>query len=81
MSHLNSYTRGVLDDWTPYDMFVERHGEEGRAFLEKIGITRIPPNEVTLDPALLGERFRRHAEKVVLRRYGVIPPAKKTGGA
>ena len=81
LSHLNSYTRGVLDDRAPYDVFVERFGEEGRAFLEKIGITRIPPNEVTLDPRLLGERFRRHAEKVVLRRYGVIPPAKNAGKA
>ena len=71
----------MLDDRAPYDVFVERFGEEGRAFLERIGITRIPPNEVTLDPRLLGERFRRHAEKVVLRRHGVIPPAGNAGKA
>ena len=77
LSHLNSYTRGVLDDRSPYDVFVERFGEAGRLFLEKLGVRRIEPNEVTLDPRLLGERFKRHAEQVVLKRNGVTPPGKK----
>lgn len=77
LSHLNSYTRGVLDDRAPYDVFVERFGEAGRIFLEKLGIRRIAPNDVTLDPRLLGERFKRHAAQVVLKRHGVTSPAKK----
>ena len=32
---------------------------------------KIPASEVTLDPYVLGKRFKRHAEKVVLDRYGV----------
>ena len=38
---------------------------------------RIVPNDVTLDPRLLGERFKRHAAQVVLKRNGVTSPAKK----
>ena len=77
LSHLNSYTRGVLDDRAPYDVFVERFGEAGRLFLEKLGIRRIEPNDVTLDPRLLGERFKRHAAQIVLKSNGVTTPAKK----
>ena len=77
LSHLNSYTRGVLQDRSPYDVFVERFGEAGRLFLGKLGIERIEPNDVTLDPRLLGERFKRHAAQVVLKRNGVTTPDKK----
>ena len=73
MSHVNSYTRGVQGDRAPYDAFVERFGEPGRAFLEKMGIVRIPPNDVMLKPELLGERYARHAAMVTLKKYGVEP--------
>ena len=73
-SHVASYTRGVLDNRTPYDTFVERFGEPGKRLLDALGIVKIPPNEVTLDPILLGERFKRHADRVILRKAGVIPP-------
>ena len=73
-SHVASYSRGVLDNRTPYDMFVEKFGEQGKKLLDALGIVKIPPNEVTLDPILLGERFKRHADRVVLRKAGVIPP-------
>ena len=43
-------------------------------FLDKLGIVKIPANEVTLDPILLGAKFKRHADRVVLRKAGVIPP-------
>ena len=77
-SHVGSYTRGRLGNKAPYDVFVEKFGARGRAFLDKIGIVRIPDNEVTLNPILLGEKFKRHAERVVLRQNGVLPE-KKTG--
>ncbi len=77
LSHLNSYTRGVLDDRAPYDVFVERFGEAGRLFLEKLGVRRIAPNDMTLDPRLIGERFKRHATQIVLKSNGVTPLAKK----
>ncbi len=70
-SHVNSYTRGVLDDRTPYDSFVARHGEAGRRFLDALGIVRIEPNDVNLTPALLGEKFARHAAHVILHRHKV----------
>ena len=49
MSHVNSYTRDGLGNRTPYDAFVELHGQRGRAFLDRLGIRRIPGNQVTLD--------------------------------
>ena len=73
-SHVASYTRGVLDDKTPYDVFVEKFGEPGKKLLDTLGIVKIPANEVTLDPMLLGAKFKRHADRVVLRNAGVIPP-------
>lgn len=73
-SHVASYSRGVLGDKTPYDTFVEKFGEPGRKLLDALGIVKIPPNEVTLDPMLLGAKFKRHADRVILRKAGVIPP-------
>ena len=71
LSHVNSYTRGVLGNGTPYDEFVKEFGEEGKAFLEKLGVVRIPANEVTLCPALLGSKFRRIANRAVMRKHGL----------
>lgn len=70
-SHVNSYTRGVLDGSTPYDSFAARHGEAGKKFLDALGIRRIEPNDVNLTPMLLGEKFASHAAQVILRRNGV----------
>ena len=53
--------------------FIERFGEEGKEFLDKLGIVKIPANEVTLDPILLGAKFKRHADRVILRKAGVTP--------
>ena len=78
-SHVNSYSRGVLGGKTAYETFVERFGEEGRKFLDELGIVKIPANEVTLDPILLGAKFKRHADMVVLRRAGATPPTNKSG--
>ena len=75
-SHVASYSRGVLDNQTPYDTFVEKFGEPGKKLLDALGVVKIPPNEVTLDPILLGEKFKRHADRVILRKAGVIPPKK-----
>ena len=75
MSHVNSYPRGVLDDRTAYDAFVDRFGDASKAFLNAMGIRKIPPEELLLKPALLGERFARHAARVTLRRNGVLPAA------
>ena len=50
---------------------MKEFGEEGKAFLEKLGIVRIPANEVTLCPFLLGSKFRRIANKAVMRKHGV----------
>ena len=71
VSHVDSYTRAWLGGRTPYDVFVELHGERGRAFLDRLGVRRIPGNQVTLDPMLLGAKFKRHADKVIMDKYGV----------
>lgn len=70
-SHVDSYTRDWLDGKSPYDAFAEMYGERGRAFLERLGVRRVPANQVTLDPILLGAKFKRHAEQVVMDRHGV----------
>lgn len=61
----------MLDNATPYDEFVKTYGDGAREFLSRLGIERIPSNQVTLDPILLGERFKRHADKVILKKNGV----------
>lgn len=49
MSHINSYTRASLGDKSPYEVFAFQYGKE---ILEKLGIKKIPANEVNLTPAL-----------------------------
>ena len=53
---------------------MERFGEPGKRLLDALGIVKIPPNEVTLDPMLLGAKFKRHTDRVILRKAGVVPP-------
>jgi len=50
MSHVNSYTRPVLNDKAPFDLFAFTYGD---ALLEKLNIRRIPSNNVILKPSLL----------------------------
>ena len=76
LSHLNSYPRESLGWRTPYDVFVEKHGEEGRTFLANLGIVRIPENQVTLHPFLLGAKYQKAADKAILRKNGVAPAQK-----
>ena len=45
--------------------------DEGRAFLDRLGIVRIPQDQVTLHPFLLGRKFQKAADKAVLRKNGV----------
>ena len=48
---------------------------EGRVFLDALGIVRIPSNQVTLHPFLLGQKYQRAADRAILKKNGVI--AKK----
>ena len=50
MSHINSYSRGKLDDKTPADMFEFIYGE---GILEKLDLFKVPANEIILKPSLL----------------------------
>jgi transposase, IS30 family len=50
MSNINSYSREKLNDRSPFDMFGFLYGFE---ILEKLGIRRIPANEILLKPLLL----------------------------
>jgi len=50
MSHINSYSREKLGGKSPIEMFDFLYGE---GLAQKLGHTRIPPNEITLIPALL----------------------------
>ena len=80
LSHLNSYPHESLGGKTPYDVFVAKHGAEGKAFLDALGIVRIPSNQVTLHPFLLGRKYQRAADMAILKKNGVIartPELKK----
>ncbi|HBH48372.1 MAG TPA: IS30 family transposase, partial [Bacteroidales bacterium] len=50
MNHINSYSRPVLNDKTPYDTFKFMFGEN---LLKKLGSTLVPANEICLKPSLL----------------------------
>ena len=71
LSHVNSYTRASLGGSTPYDEFAKAYGYEGRQLLDRLGIVKIPANDVTLDPYVLGKRFKRHADRIILKQNGV----------
>ena len=63
MSHVNSNTLPTHGNRAPYDLFVEKYGDEGKRFLDALGIRRIPGNQVTLHPFLLGRNFQRIADR------------------
>ena len=50
MSHINSYSREKLNDKTPVDMFGFLYGH---SVIEKLGLRKIPANEIILKPSLL----------------------------
>jgi transposase, IS30 family len=50
MSHVNSYSRLALNDKSPFDLFAFAYGPD---ILGKLGISRIPPNEIILKPTLI----------------------------
>jgi len=72
LSHVNSAPRPSLDGKTPYDEFVSFYGERGREFLDRLGIRRVNAESVVLDPMLLGEKFKREANRAILHRHGVL---------
>ena len=43
-----------------------------RRLLDRLGIVRVPQEEVTLHPFLLGRKFQKAADKAVLRKNGVV---------
>ena len=55
----NYHPRPSLGGRAPYDLFVEEFGAEGKRFLDKLGIVRIPQDQVTLHPFLLGRKFQK----------------------
>ena len=50
LSHINSYTRPMLHDKAPFDLFTFLYGD---GLLRQLGIRRIPANDILLKPALL----------------------------
>lgn len=50
MNHINSYSRPILNDKTPYDTFKFLFGEE---VIKKLGSTLIPSKDICLKPNLL----------------------------
>ena len=54
MSHINSYGRPDLGDKSPYEVFSFMFGE---AILEKLKISKIPRNEITLRPSLMRKKL------------------------
>ena len=72
LSHVNSAPRPSLDGKSPYEAFVSFYGERAKEFLEKLGIFRIPPEKIILDPILLGPKFKEEANRAILKKHGVI---------
>lgn len=50
MSHINSYSREKLGDKSPFDVFAFLYGN---GIPEKLGLSKIQPNDIFLKPALL----------------------------
>lgn len=50
MSHINSYSREKLNDKTPIEVFEFLYGSNA---LSKLGVKKIPANEIILKPSLL----------------------------
>lgn len=50
MSHINSYGRKRLNDRSPYRVFKVMYGEE---VIKRLGIEKIPRDEINLTPGLL----------------------------
>jgi IS30 family transposase len=50
LSHTNSYSRPMLNDKAPFDLFAFTYGAD---ILAKLGIRRIAANEIILKPSLL----------------------------
>jgi IS30 family transposase len=50
MSHINSYARKALGGRSPIDVFAAMYGME---VIKKLGITKIPHNEIILKPSLI----------------------------
>ena len=80
LSHVNSLTRDTLGGGTAYDAFVKEFGDEGRRFLDALGIRRIPAGQVTLHPFLLGQKYQQAADRAVLRKNGVTGQKKTEAG-
>ena len=79
LSHLNSYPRESLGGRTPYGVFAEKHGAQGRAFLDALGIVRIPSNRAALRPFLLGQKYQRAAGRAILKKYGAVAKKPEPG--
>lgn len=52
MSHINSYSREKLNNKTPFDVFSFLYGQD---ILAKLGLRKVPPNEIILKPTLLNK--------------------------
>lgn len=50
---------------------MKAYGPEARRLLDMLGIVKVPANEVTLDPYVLGKKFKRHADRIILKQNGV----------
>lgn len=53
MDHINSYGREELNGRSPYDVFAFLYGE---SILEKLGVHRVPADDIVLKPSLMGGR-------------------------
>lgn len=54
MSHINSYSRPILNDKTPYEMFAFLFGDEAlKRLLRLLCLTIIPPDEIALKRSIL----------------------------
>ena len=60
MDHINSYARQKFNGKTPYEMFEFIYGKE---LLDKLGVNKIPRDEVVMKPSLLKKRLKDKEDK------------------
>lgn len=59
MDHINSYARESLGNKSPYEAFAFLYGQE---ILDRLGCTRILPQDVTLSRSVFGKEVKRYED-------------------
>lgn len=65
MSHANSLPRRSLMGMCPVDAFLAAYGDDGRALLDALGVSRVDPSRLVLRPSLLNDGRAARGERPI----------------